>query len=76
MNPAAGARLDVTAPVDSLLERPHPQDRTLSELLARGDFGSGTFTPLDGELFVREQPASEFADLSRDVRADLAEAEK
>ena len=58
MRPAAGARPDVTAPVDSLLEGSHPQDRTLREIRARGDFGSGTFTPLDGELFVREQLAS------------------
>ena len=54
MKPAAGARLYVTAPVNALVEGLYQQDSTISEILARGDFGIGTFNQLDGEMLVRD----------------------
>ncbi len=53
MKPGTGARLYVTAPVNALVEGIYQQDSTTAEILARGDFGIGTFNQLDGEMVVR-----------------------
>lgn len=46
--------LYVTAPVNALVEGIYQDDRSISDILARGDFGLGTFNQLDGEMVVLE----------------------
>lgn len=52
MTPSAGACLYVTAPVNALVEGLYQQDSAMTDVLARGDFGIGTFNQLDGEMVV------------------------
>lgn len=44
--------LHVTAPVNALVEGIYQEKTTITDLLARGDFGLGTFNDLDGEMVV------------------------
>jgi hypothetical protein len=49
---ARNALLYVSAPVNALVEGLYRQDTTIADILARGDFGLGTFNDLDGEMVV------------------------
>jgi acetolactate decarboxylase len=51
---ARNALLYVTAPVNALVEGLYRQDTTIADILARGDFGLGTFNDLDGEMVVMD----------------------
>ncbi|MDX9766233.1 MAG: acetolactate decarboxylase [Ectothiorhodospiraceae bacterium] len=44
--------LYVSAPVNALVEGLYREDTTIADILARGDFGLGTFNDLDGEMVV------------------------
>lgn len=50
-HPGRGA-LFLSAPVNALIEGIYEQKRPLSEVLAHGDFGLGTFDHLDGEMVI------------------------
>ena len=51
---ARNTLLYVTAPVNALVEGLYRQDTTIADILARGDFGLGTFNDLDGEMVVMD----------------------
>jgi acetolactate decarboxylase len=44
--------LYVSAPVNALVEGIYREDTRIADILARGDFGLGTFNDLDGEMMV------------------------
>ena len=52
MNTSAGSSLYVTAPVNALVEGIYQEDCAMTDVLAHGDFGIGTFNQLDGEMVV------------------------
>jgi acetolactate decarboxylase len=54
MNPSNEKILFITAPVNALVEGLYREDTCISEILARGDFGLGTFNDLDGEMVVMD----------------------
>ena len=49
---AQNGLLYVSAPVNALVEGLYREDTTIADILARGDFGLGTFNDLDGEMVV------------------------
>ena len=49
---AQNGLLYVSAPVNALVEGLYWEDTTIADILARGDFGLGTFNDLDGEMVV------------------------
>jgi acetolactate decarboxylase len=54
MNPSNEKILFITAPVNALVEGLYREETSISEILARGDFGLGTFNDLDGEMVVMD----------------------
>ena len=46
------SHLYVSSPVNALVQGILREDKTLSHILERGDFGLGTFNDLDGEMVV------------------------
>ena len=51
---ARDSLLYVSAPVNALVEGLYRQDTSIADILARGDFGLGTFNDLDGEMVVMD----------------------
>ncbi len=49
---AQDSLLYISAPVNALVEGLYREDTTIADILARGDFGIGTFNDLDGEMVV------------------------
>ncbi|NCA71952.1 MAG: acetolactate decarboxylase [Sphingobacteriia bacterium] len=52
MNTAHDSALYISAPVNALVEGLYREDTRISDILAHGDFGLGTFNDLDGEMVV------------------------
>lgn len=63
--------LYVSAPVNALVEGLYREDTTIADILARGDFGLGTFNDLDGEMVVLDGRVHQ---LRSDGRAYAVEA--
>lgn len=76
MKPGTGARLYVTAPVDALVEGFYRQDSTTAEFCRAQRVRIGVRHFAGRELGLPPTLDYLTADLSRDTRADLAEAEK
>lgn len=52
MSAAHIGSLYISAPVNALVEGLYREDTQISDILAKGDFGLGTFNDLDGEMVV------------------------